>query len=69
VQFYNLRTKQSVEVPDTNIKKQALRRTAGNGKTQTGYQVVAEWDGMKLFKFVNEATYKSLTLPELAQPA
>jgi hypothetical protein len=63
MQFYNVKTRESVEVPENQIKKTKMERKTAKGK-QVRYAVTAEVNGTKLFKFVNEATYNSLKVPE-----
>ena len=58
MQFYNLKTRSHVDVPDTSIRKQKMVRKTKNGE-QVRYALTADYNGTKLFKFVNEATYKS----------
>lgn len=70
MEFYNLKTKQKVEIPDTEIKKRRSVRTTSRGTRQERYAVVAdvEVDGkpLRMFKFVNKATFDSLRVPEVS---
>src|SRR3954453_17230751 len=69
VEFYNLKTKERVEVPEHQLKKRRSRRTTSRGATQERYAAVAEVQGggqpVTLFKFVNQATFDSLPVPEI----
>ena len=47
-----------VEVPDNQVKTQKYERTTKSGKKQVRYALKAEYNGQKLTKFVDEATYK-----------
>jgi hypothetical protein len=58
MKFYNLKTRSHVEVPEDKVRKTKMTRKTKSG-TQTRYAMTAEHDGIKLFKFVNEATFKS----------
>ena len=58
MKFYNLKTRSHVDVPDAAIRKQKMVRKTKNGE-QVRYALTADFQGTKLFKFVNEATYKS----------
>lgn len=58
MQFYNLKTRSHVEVPDGDVKKMKMTRKTKSGE-QVRYALTAEHGGVKLFKFVNEATYKA----------
>lgn len=40
-----------------------MERNTKSGK-QVRYALTAEYQGSKLYKFVNEATYKSTNVPE-----
>ena len=63
MQFYNLKTRSHVDVPDADILKQKMVRKTKNGE-QVRYALTANYSGTKLFKFVNEATYKSSNAKE-----
>jgi hypothetical protein len=63
MQFYNLKTRSHVDVPDADIRKQKMVRKTKNGE-QVRYALTANYSGTKLFKFVNEATYKSSSAKE-----
>ncbi len=64
MQFYNLKTRSHVDVPEDKVKKTKMVRKTKNGE-QVRYALTAELDGSKLFKFVNEATYKSTKVDEV----
>ena len=63
MQFYNLKTRSHVDVPDAQIRKQKMVRKTKNGQ-QIRYALTADYNGTKLFKFVNEATYKASSAKE-----
>jgi hypothetical protein len=69
LQFYNLKTKQTVEVPESKMKKRKSVRTTSRGTRQERYAVVADVDvdgkPVRMFKFVNKATFDSLHIPEV----
>ncbi len=64
MKFYNLKTRSHVDVPDSEIKKMKMVRKTKSGQ-QVRYALTAEYQGGKLFKFVNEATYNSTNAPEV----
>lgn len=68
MEFFNLKTKQKVDIPDSELKKRRSVRTTSGGKRQERYAVVAVvHDGgkpLQLFKFVNKETFDSLDVPE-----
>lgn len=63
MQFYNLKTRSHVEVPETEVRKVKMTRKTKTGE-QIRYALTAEFEGNKLFKFVNEATYTSSNAKE-----
>jgi len=63
MKFYNLKTRSHVDVPDDKVKKTKMVRKTKSGE-QVRYALTAEHDGIKLFKFVNEATYKGSNAKE-----
>jgi hypothetical protein len=69
LQFYNLKTKEKVEVPDSEIKKRKTVRTTSQGTRQERYAAIADVnvDGkpLRMYKFVNKATFDSLHVPEV----
>jgi hypothetical protein len=70
VEFFNLKTKKKVEIPDNELKKRRSVRTTSGGKRQERYAVVAEvhenGKPLQLFKFVNKETFDSLNVPEVS---
>ena len=53
IQFYNLKTKEKVEIPDDQIEIITME----NGRTAAK----AEVNGMKLFKFLSKADAEKFT--------
>jgi hypothetical protein len=64
MKFYNLKTRSHVDVPDSDVRKTKMVRKTKNGE-QTRYALTAEFGGSKLFKFVNEATFKATNAKEV----
>jgi hypothetical protein len=64
MQFYNLKTRSHVEIPDDKVKKKKMVRKTKNGE-QTRYALVAELDGTPLYRFVSEAVYMASTSAEV----
>jgi hypothetical protein len=68
MEFYNLKTKEKVDVPDSDIKKKRMVRTTSRGTRQERYAVVADIRSggkpLRMFKFVNKETFDSLHVPE-----
>jgi hypothetical protein len=65
MKFYNVKTKQKVDIPESDVKKVSIVQK--NGK-QT-YAVTAEDNGVKLFRFVSKQQYDTLRVPEAEVPA
>ncbi len=70
MEFFNLKTKRKVEIPDSELKKRRSVRTTSGGKRQERYAAIAEvHEGgkrLQLFKFVNKETFDSLDVPEVS---
>lgn len=64
MKFYNVRTRDFVEVDDKDVTKKKYVRQTKNGATQTRYAARANHDGTALTKFISEATFQSMTAPE-----
>lgn len=63
MQFYNLKTRSHVDVPDSDVHKMKMVRPTKNGE-QTRYAFTAQHEGQKLFKFVSEKAYQDSTAQE-----
>ena len=58
MQFYNLKTRSHVEVPDSAVRKIKMTRKTKSGE-QVRYALTATFEGSKLFKFVSEDQYRA----------
>ena len=63
IQFYDVRRREKVDVPESNIKKTSFERTTKAGKLQIRYALRAEVGGSKLTKFVSKADWDALDVP------
>lgn len=63
MQFYNLKTRSHVDIPDSQITKKKMIRKTKSGE-QIRYALQADFEGTKLYKFVNEATYTASNAKE-----
>ena len=61
MEFYNVKTKQKVDIPDGGLKKRTMVQK--NGKRT--YAVTAEEGGTKLVRFVSKQQYDALQAPEI----
>lgn len=64
MQFYDLKTRSHVDVPESDVKKTKMIRKTKNGE-QTRYALKASYNGSTLYKFVNEATFNATNVPEV----
>ncbi|MBI1757321.1 MAG: hypothetical protein HY248_07090 [Fimbriimonas ginsengisoli] len=58
MQFYNLKTRSHIDVPESEVRKTKMVRKTKSGE-QVRYALTANYGGSKLYKFVNEAAYKA----------
>ncbi len=63
MQFYDLKTRAHIDVPESNVKKTKMKRKTKNGE-QIRYALKGSHDGRTLYKFVNEATFNATNVPE-----
>ncbi|MCA0361175.1 MAG: hypothetical protein LCH41_08980 [Armatimonadetes bacterium] len=63
MQFYDLKTRSHVDVPESDVRKTKMIRKTKNGE-QVRYALKASYNGGTLYKFVNEATYKATDVAE-----
>jgi len=63
IQFYDVRRREKVDVPEANIKKTSFERTTKAGKLQVRYALTALMDGSKLTKFVSKVDWDALDVP------
>lgn len=64
MQFYDLKTRSHVDVPESDVRKTKMIRKTKNGE-QTRYALKANYNGSTLYKFVNEATFNATDVPEV----
>ena len=67
MEFYNLKTRSRVEIPESDITKHKMVRATKTGE-QTRYAVKATFEGTPLTKFVSQDTYDSLKDVKEATP-
>ena len=61
MEFYNVKTRQKVEVPESGLSKSTLVRKNG----RRTYVVTGEENGTKLVRFVSKQQYDALQVPEI----
>lgn len=63
VKFYDVKTRQSVEVPEGNITKTKYERTTKSGSVQVRYAFRGSYEGRNLTKFVGQADWDAMNAP------
>ena len=61
MEFYNVNTRQKVDIPESGLRKRALVQKNGNHT----YAVTGEENGTKLVRFVSKQQYDALQVPEI----
>ena len=61
MEFYNVKTRQKVEIPDGDLRKNTLVQRNG----RRTYLVTGEENGTKLVRFVSKQQYDALQVPEI----
>ena len=60
MEFYNVKTRQKVDVPESGLTKRTLVQKSGKHT----YAVTGEDNGAKLVRFVSKQQYDALQAPE-----
>ncbi len=61
IEFYNVKKKSKVQVPEDQVQKKEYKRTLKSGQESIRYAFSAvDEDGTKLTKFCSKADYDSL---------
>ncbi len=63
VTFYDVKSRQSVEVADGDVSRTKYERTTKDGKVQVRYALRGKYEGRNLTKFVSEVTWNSTDAP------
>ncbi len=64
VSFYDVKTRQKVDVPETDITKTKYERTTSEGKTQVRYALRGKFEGRNLTKFVGQEAWDAMDAPQ-----
>ncbi len=59
VSFYDVKTRQKVDVPESDVKKTKYERTTKAGKVQVRYALRGSYQGRNLTKFVGQADWEA----------
>jgi hypothetical protein len=57
ISFYDVKTRESVDVPESDVSKTKYERTTKDGKVQVRYALRGSYQGRNLTKFVSQATW------------
>ena len=63
IEFYNMKIREKVEVPESAVRKVRYKRETKSGKTSVRYGLRAEHEGTKMTKFVSQADWEALDAP------
>ena len=63
VTFYDVKSRQSVEVNDSDVTRTKYERTTKDGKIQVRYALRGKYEGRNLTKFVSEANWNATSAP------
>ena len=64
VEFYDLKKKEKVQVPESSVRKVTYERQTKAGKTSVRYGLKAEHEGSKMTKFVSQSDWEALDVPQ-----
>jgi hypothetical protein len=57
MQFYSVKERRMVEVPREHVRAHKYEHITKSGKRQVHYALQADYNGQRLTRFVDEATY------------
>ena len=63
VSFYDVKSRQKVEVPESDLSKVRYERTTKSGSKQVRYALRGKYQGRNLTKFVSQSTWDSTNAP------
>jgi hypothetical protein len=64
IQFYDVKSRAKVSVPESAVRKVKYERVAKNGKTVVRHALRATHNGTNLTKFVSRDDWEALDAPE-----
>ena len=59
MEFYNVKTRQKVDIPESDLRKRTIVQKSGKHT----YAVTGEENGAKLVRFVSKQQYDALQVP------
>jgi hypothetical protein len=64
VKFYNVKKRESVEIPENQCKKKIYKKTKGGGPKESYALRAVDNDGTNLTKFIKKADFDALNIPQ-----
>jgi hypothetical protein len=64
IQFYDVKSRQKVDIPESEVRKTKYEQQAKNGGVNTRYALRATYQGTNLTKFVKQSDWEALNAPE-----
>ncbi len=64
IEFYDVKLREKVQIDESNVTRRKYERTTKSGSTQVRYALRANNNGTNLTKFVSQADYMALNVPE-----
>ncbi len=64
IEFYDVKSRQKVSVPESQVKKTKYERAKKDGGTTVRYALRGSYEGRNLTKFVSESDWRQLDAPE-----
>ena len=61
MEFYNVKTRQKVDIPESGLRKRTLVQKSGRHT----YAVTGQENGTNLVRFVSKKQYDALQVPEI----
>ena len=63
ISFYDVKSRQKVDVAESDVTKTKYERETKEGKTQVRYALRGKYEGRNLTKFVGQADWDALNAP------
>ncbi len=63
IEFYDVKQREKVSIPESQVRKTTYERESKEGKTSVRYALRAENEGTKLTKFVSQSDWDALEAP------
>ena len=64
IQFYDVKTRQKIGVPESEVRKTRFVKDTKDGGTRTTYAFRTTHEGRRLSKFCSREDWESLDVPE-----